>query len=1069
MPDFKFNEKYLSQIPALQQLINLGFEYITPEQALAQRGGQLINVLLEDTLREQLKRINRIHYKGSEYQFSEENIQSAIRKIRNIPYQGLQKTNEAVYDLLTLGVALEQAIEGASKSFSLNYIDWKQLNNNLFQVTAEFPILRRHSVETARPDIVLFVNGIPMVVIECKAPDEKVEQAVSQNIRNQGADYIPQLFIYTQLVMGVNKTTALYATAGSDEEYWSAWQEREDRGDAVEAGINTPLTDEQKNRLFSGDFAPARGFFDALESEKGRLGTEQDKSIYSLCRPERLLDLSYRFVVFDNGIRKIARYQQYFVVHSTMRRLRQRDNQGRRKGGMIWHTQGSGKSLSMVMLVRALALDAGRDSLCIVLVTDRKDLDRQLGNTFVACGLSREQATSGRNLIKHLRNRVDIITTLIHKFETALAAEKYTDTSADILVLVDESHRTNFGELAARMRQMLPNACYLGFTGTPLTKEQKNNFARFGELIQPSYTIRQAVSDKAVVPLLYEGRHVEMKQDKAAVDLWFARHTAGLDESRKADLKKKYARVELLNTVDQVVYMRAFDISEHFRSHWQNTGFKAQLVAPLRSVAIRYHQFLNELDAVSSEVIISAPDMREGHEQIDKEPTDEVNKFWRSEMNKYGSEDERDEQIINRFNDSDEPEILIVVNKLLTGFDAPRNTVLYLCCTLREHTLLQAIARVNRVYRDKEFGYIIDYGNVLKELDMALAMYDVLQDFDEDDLAESLTSINQEVNRLPQHHSDLWDIFKQVENRSDDEEFERLLADTELREEFYAPLSEYAKTLAVALSSERFVTTTDESEMKRYKDDLKRFQRLSNAARLRYAESVDFSSIEPRIRKLLDTHIQADTVTRLNKPVNIFDDTSFNRIKDEQGVYGNLTTAARADTIAHAVKCTINEKMDEDPAFYRKFSVLIQEMIDSSGAKRTSDLEYLNQVTQLRDQVVSRRHDDAPEKLRDNDEACAYYGVVKPVYLAHNTFSGQQLDDMAADTALTAQGILSDCQKVDFWNDLDARNSVKNAIDDYLHDEIKYKHDVPLSVEQMDEIIEKLMKVAECRRSVSNM
>ena len=1066
MPDFRFNEKYLSQIPALQQLINLGFEYITPEQALAQRGGQLVNVLLEDILREQLKRINRIRYKGREYEFSEENIQSAIRKIRNIPYQGLQKTNEAVYDLLTLGVALEQTIEGDSKSFSMNYIDWKQPDNNLFQVTAEFPVLRRHSVETARPDIILFVNGIPLVVIECKAPDEEVEQAISQNIRNQGADYIPQLFIYAQLVMGVNKTKALYATAGSDKEYWSTWQEREDRKDAVETSINNPLVPEQKDRLFSGEFALARSFFDALESEKGRLATEQDKSIYSLCRPQRLLDLTYRFVVFDNGTRKIARYQQYFVVHSTIRRLKQRDSQGRRKGGMIWHTQGSGKSLSMVMLVRALALDTSIASLRIVLVTDRKDLDRQLGNTFVACGLSREQATSGRNLVKHLKNSVDIITTLIHKFETALAAEKYTDTSTDILVLVDESHRTNFGELAARMRQMLPNACYLGFTGTPLTKEQKNNFARFGELIQPSYTIRQAVSDKAVVPLLYEGRHVEMKQDKAAVDLWFERHAAGLNENQKADLKKKYARAELLNTVDQVVYMRAFDISEHFRTHWQNTGFKAQLVAPLKSVAIRYHQFLNELGSVSSDVIISAPDLREGHEQIDEGPTDAVNKFWHKELSKYGSEEERDEQIIKRFNDGDEPEILVVVNKLLTGFDAPRNTVLYLCCTLREHTLLQAIARVNRVYRDKEFGYIIDYNNVLKELDVALTMYDVLQDFDEDDLAESLTSINEEADRLPQRHSDLWDIFRKIENRSDEEQYERLLADTELREEFYARLSEYAKTLAIALSSERFVTKTDESGMKRYKDDLKRFQRLSGAVRLRYAESVDFSSIEPRIRKLLDTHIQADTVTRLNEPVNIFDHSSFNQVKDEQGVYGGQTTAARADTIAHAVKRTITEKMDEDPAFFSKFSELIQEVIDASRAKRISDLEYLNQVTRLRDQIVSGRHDDAPAKLRDNDEACAYYGVVKPVYLAHNTFSEQELDDMAADTALAAQIILMDCRKVDFWNDLDARNNVKNAIDDYLHDEIKYKHGVPLSVEQMDEVIEKLMRVARRRSNL---
>ncbi|MCY4281515.1 MAG: HsdR family type I site-specific deoxyribonuclease [Gammaproteobacteria bacterium] len=1066
MNGFKFNEKYLSQLPALQQLINLGFEYITPEQAAAQRGGQLVHVLLEDTLRKQLGCINRIRYKGCEYKFSEENIRSAVRKIRNIPYQGLQKTNEAVYDLLTLGIALEQTIEGDSKSFSMNYIDWKQPDNNLFQVTAEFPVLRRHSVETARPDIVLFVNGIPLAVIECKAPDEEVEQAVSQNIRNQGADYIPQLFIYAQLLMGVNKTAALYATTGSDKEYWSAWQEREDPEDAVNTSINALLTDRQKDRLFSGEFARARGHFDSLEKEKGRLLTEQDKSIYSLCRPQRLLDLTYRFVVFDNGIKKIARYQQYFVVHSTIRRLKQRDNQGRRRGGMIWHTQGSGKSLTMVMLVRTLALDTGADSLRIVLVTDRKDLDKQLGNTFAACGLSRERATSGRNLIKHLRDRVNIITGLVHKFKTALAAEKYTDTSADVLVLVDESHRTNFGELAALMRKMLPNACYLGFTGTPLTKAQKNNFAKFGELIQPSYTIRQAVSDKAVVPLLYEGRHVEMKQDKTAVDLWFERHTAGLNANQKADLKKKYARAELLSTVDQVVYMRAFDISEHFRAHWQNTGFKAQLVAPLKSVAIRYHQFLNELGSVSSEVIISAPDTREGHEQTDKGSTDAVNKFWRTEMGKYGSEEKRDEYIIERFKDGDEPELLIVVNKLLTGFDAPRNTVLYLCCTLREHTLLQAIARVNRVCQNKKFGYIIDYNNVLEELDMALTMYDALEDFDEDDLAESLTSISEETDRLPQRHSDLWDIFKQVKNRNDEEEYEQLLADMELREEFHARLSEYAKTLAVALSSERFVTTTDESEIKRYKNDLKRFQRLSGAVRLRYAESVDFSSIEPRLRKLLDTHIQADTVTRLHEPVNIFDNSSFNQVKEEQGVYGGQTTAARADTIAHAVKRTITEKMDEDPAFFRRFSELIQEVIDASRSKRISDLEYLNQVIRLREQVVSARHDEAPAKLRNNDEACAYYGVVKPVYLAHNTFSEQQLDDMAADTALAAQIILANCRKVDFWNDLDARNSVKNAIDDYLHDEIKHKHGIPLSIEQMDDVIEKLMRVARRRSRI---
>ena len=1064
MPSFKFSEKHLSQIPALQQLINLGFDYLTPEEALAERGGKVANVLLEDTLREQLKRINRIRHKGGEYLFSEENVQSAIQKIKNVEYQGLQKTNEAVYDLLTLGTSLEQIIDRDAKSFTLNYMDWRQPENNRFQVTAEFPVERRHGTETARPDIVLFVNGIPLAMIECKAPDVEVEQAVSQSIRNQGDDYIPRLFIYAQLLMATNRNSALYATVGSKKEYWGRWREREDREDAVNDGIRQPLALEQKDRLFSGDFARARSYFDASEAASERLATEQDKAIYSLYRPQRLLDLAYRFVVFDGGIKKIARYQQYFVVRSAIRRLKQRDGEGRRKSGIIWHTQGSGKSLSMVMLVRSLALDAEIATPRIVLVTDRKDLDRQLGNTFTACGLSRERATSGRNLVKHLKNRTDIVTTVIHKFEKALEAEKFIDDSPGIVVLVDESHRTHFGELAARMRRMLPMACYLGFTGTPLTKRQKNNFARFGELIQPSYSIRQAVADEAVRPLLYEGRHVEMKQDREAIDLWFERHTAGLSDRQQADLKRKYARAETLNKADRVIYMRAFDVSEHYRIHWQGTGFKAQLAAPLKSVALKYHAFLKDIGSVSSEVIISAPDEREGHEEVGEGPGDEVGEFWKREMSRFGSEEARDKQIVDRFKNGDEPEILIVVDKLLTGFDAPRNTVLYLCRTLREHALLQAIARVNRVHENKEFGYVVDYASVLGELDKALAMYDALEGFDEEDLEGALASIDEEVSELPQCHSDLLGLFKEVLYARDEEAYERLLGDEELRKEFYARLAEYSRALAIALSSERFMMNVSEDRLKRYKDDLKRFQRLSGSVRLRYAEAIDYSKVEPKIGKLLDTHIQADNVTQINEPVNIFDDVAFKQIKGKRGIFSGKTTAATADIIANAAKRTITEKMDEDPAFYRKFSTLIQQAIDDFKAKRIGDLEYLEKVTEIRDRIVRKRHDDAPEKIRNDEDACAYFGVVKPVYQAHDTFPEAQLDDWAADTALAMQAILADRWKVDFWNDRDARNEVINEMEDFLYDEIKGKRGVHLSDGQIDEIVGPLMRVAERRR-----
>lgn len=1064
---FEFNEKYLSQIPALQQLINLGYQYLTPEQALAERGGRSANVILEGILRQQLKKINRINYKGGNYRFSEENIQTAIQKLKNINFDGLQKTNEAIYDLITLGSAMEQTIEGDSKSFTLNYIDWKTPSNNSFHVVAEFSVERARSTETVRPDIVLFVNGIPFSVIECKSPKVDVEQAVSQNIRNQGDGYIPRLFTYVQQVLAVNKNVAQYATAGTPKKFWGVWKEQEDKPADVDKGVNTALNDDTKRLLFSGEFAAARPFFDTLEAEGKRLITEQDNAIHSLCRPDRLLDLVYRFTLFDGGIKKVARYQQYFVIKATIARIKKNNAKENRQGGVIWHTQGSGKSLTMVMLTRAMALDSQLISPRIILVTDRDDLDKQLGNTFAACGLSRERATSGRNLVKHLKNKVGLITTLIHKFDKGWVAEKFVDESHDIFVLVDESHRTNFGSLAARMRQMLPNACFLGFTGTPLLKKEKNNFAKFGGLIEPHYTIKQAVADEAVLPLLYEGRHVEMEQNQSAIDLWFERHTADLSKEQKADLKKKYARAEMLNKADQVIYMRAFDISEHFRANWQGTGFKAQLVAPSKSAALKYLQFLQEIGTVTTEVVISGPDTREGHDEVNEGPTDEVGKFWDKMMKRFGSEEEYTKQIINQFKYGDDPEILIVVDKLLTGFDAPRNTVLYLCRKLREHTLLQAIARVNRLYEGKEFGYIIDYASVLGELDKALTMYEAFEGFDEDDLAGTLTSINEEVFKLPQRYSDLWDLFKEVKNSKDEEAYEVLLADDELREEFYECLSAYSKSLAIALSSEQFIMNSDEKKLQTYKNDLKRFQNLKAAVKLRYAEAIDYRDYEPKIKKLLDTHIQANEVTQLNEPVNIFDEKMFTAVKEEQGVYQAKTIASKADTIAHATKRSISENMDEDPTFYEKFSKLIQAAIDDFKAKRLSDLDYLNRVIDIRNKVATKQHDDMPDCIRENDEACAYFGLIKPQFQQVETLNGlddDQLDAIAAQTSLAIQKIIDNHWKVDFWDDSDIQKMAMNDIDDFLYDEVKEQYGVTLSLEQMDEIIEKTMQVAKHRR-----
>ena len=1063
MSNFQINEKHLSQIPALQLLIGLGFEFLTPAEALRERQDRTSNVLLESILRNQLKEINRIRYKGSEYLFSEENVQSAIQKLKNIKYDGLLKTNEAIYDLITLGTAMEQTIEGDSKSFNLNYVDWRNPVRNRFHVTVEFSVERARTTETARPDIVLFVNGIPFCVIECKAPQVEVEQAVSQSIRNQNDNYIPKLFIYSQLVMAVNKNSAMYATTGTAAKFWGVWKESqmengEREFEKLQEIVNKPLAEEVTSKISA--------IFDVKpETLKGnRLVTEQDKALFSLCRPERLLELAWKFTVFDGGIKKIARYQQYFVIKSTLNRVKHFDSTGSRKGGVIWHTQGSGKSLTMVMLARNLALDPEILNPRIVLVTDRDDLDKQLGNTFAACGLEANRATSGRNLLELVAEKKSgIITTLIHKFDKAYAVKKYQDESPDIFILVDESHRTQFGSFSARMRQMFPHACYLGFTGTPLLKKEKNNFTKFGELVEPHYSITQAVEDGAVVPLLYEGRHVEMTQNQSAVDLWFERHTQGLTKEQQADLKRKYARAEMLNKADQVIYMRAFDISEHFRSNWQGTEFKAQLVAPNKASALKYNAYLNEIGIVSSEVVISPPDMREGYEETDDETTDEVVKFWQKMMKRYGSEDEYTKQLINQFKHGSDPEILIVVDNLLTGFDAPRNAVLYLCRVLREHTLLQAIARVNRLHEGKEFGFIVDYASVLGELDKALTMYSAFEGFDESDLVGTMTSINSEIEKLPGRYSDLWDLFKTVKHSNDEEAYEVLLADDELREEFYSRFSEFGKNLSIALSSEKFLSETDEKTLSRYKADLRKFQSLKASVKLRYAEAIDYRDYEPKIKKLLDTHIQANEVIQLNEPVNIFDDKMFNQVKEEQGVYQTRkTTASKADTIAHATKKVITEKMDEDPAFYEKFSKLIQQAIEDFRAKRISDLDYLHKVVDIRNKIVGKVHDDVPDNLSGNEDAMAYYGVLKP-FLEKHDLNEADLESITADTAIAIHGILEKHKKVQFWDDEDAQKQTVNEIDDYLYDELKTEKGIELSLDQMDDIIEKVLQVAKHR------
>ncbi|MBL8811299.1 MAG: type I restriction endonuclease subunit R [Planctomycetaceae bacterium] len=1065
-------ETLISQIPALQLLINMGWEYLTPDEALAARGGKNSSVFLDRILEEQLRALNEINFRGHTQAFSEGNISTAIRRLRDERFDGLIRTNEKLYDRLTLGTTLPQTIAGDTKSFPLNYIDWREWSRNLFHVTAEFSVARTSSQETRRPDIVLFVNGIPFAVIENKSPNAKVEgggspldQAISQMIRNQGIHEIPRLFGYVQVVLALAVGDAKYATVGTKAKYWAVWKEPQSDEKALKELVSRALSDDDLNKLFSGEFAPARSYFEQLATQRGREITEQDRLLYSLCRPERLMEMAERYVLFDGGDKKIARYQQYFCVKRILERIQHREVDGSRRGGVVWHTQGSGKSLTMVMLAKALALELpreGADEFKVVLVTDRVDLDDQIYGTFRNCGTSPVQATTGRHLAKLLADHQSrILTTVIDKFETALQVIKPID-NANIFALVDESHRGQFGETHTRMRRVLRNGCFIGFTGTPIAKGQKTTIKKFGGMIH-AYTIKEAVDDKAVLRLLYEGREVPQSVDAAQIDRWFEEWTDNLTKKQKADLKKKFASAVELNKTEQRIMAIAWDISKHFSQTWKGSPFKGQLVAPDKATALLYKKYLDEFGMVSSEVLISGPDEREGHEEVDKpeELSDDdkakVIAFWNQMMAKHGGPSEYQRNLINAFTHSDEPEIIIVVHKLLTGFDAPRNTVLYLCRTLKDHTLLQAIARVNRLYEGKEFGYVIDYVGVLQNLDKALDLYGKLADFDSADLVGTVISVSEEIDLLPQRHSDVRELFNSLPNTQDQEAYERLLADDALRERFYQRLSVFSRTLGLALSTISFFEKTPASKVNRYKEDLKFFQMLRRSVQRRYQEVVSYDEYEPRIKKLLNQHLKTSEVELLVQPLNLFDSEEREAELKRLG-----SDAARADAIASQTKKVISQKMNEDPAFYKKFSRMLQEAIDDWRARRISDAEYLGKSREISDKVINRRDDELPSKLQHYDDAKAYYGEVREVLEKYHV-DGFQPVDQAAEAALKIDQIVEERRCVDWVQNEDVQNRMKTDIEDYLFELQESKH-VPLSLEDIDQILDGCIRIARERR-----
>ncbi|USK60392.1 type I restriction endonuclease subunit R [Peribacillus asahii] len=1026
--DKSYDERYISQIPAIEVLRKLGYQYLPPGVAERMRGN-LYNVLLRDVLEEKLISFNSYEYKGQTYKFGESNIQQAIRDLDEPLTNGLVKANESIYETLMKGRTYNEFLpDGSKKSFTIQFIDWNNIENNVFHVVEEFDVERMDGRGTVRPDIVLFVNGIPFVVIECKKASISMEQGISQMIRNQGKDYAPQLFKFVQMVLSTNKNETKYATCNTPKKFWSVWQEEQ------EEWLNSWLE----------------------KVVEGRLPTRQDKNIISLFHPNRLLELTQYFTLFDKDVKKVARYQQYFSIKEVIKTIQEKDENGNRESGVIWHTQGSGKSLTMVMLAKYILSELFEHNPKVVIVTDRVELDKQIHKTFRQTRLKASRATSGSHLVDLINdNNADIVTTLIHKFDTASTKQKPVE-SKDVFILVDESHRTQYGELNIKMKKVFPNACYLGFTGTPLMKKEKNTMIKFGKLIH-TYTIADGVRDKAIVPLLYEGKMVDQSVNQKAIDNRLDMITRHLNDKQKEEVKKKWSQFERIASSNQRISLIAFDINEHFLDNYKTQGsqFKAMLATNSKIEAIRYLEAFEELGDLNCATVISPPDQREGHDVVDEESKDRVQRFWKKMMDCYGNDEAYEDAIKEEFIHGDEIDLLIVVDKLLTGFDAPRATVLYIDKPMKEHTLLQAIARVNRLYEGKDYGFIIDYRGLLGKLDQAMQMYSGagLENFDPKDLDGAIHDVISVIGSLRQYHSDLLQIFAPIKNKQDAEEYEVWLEDEERREEFYSVLSNFGRNLGIALESEKIYNALPVEELQKYKKELKFFQELRKSVKLRYSDTIDHKEYEAKMQKLMDHYISAEEVIRITNPVDILNEKAF-----EEELERLESKRAKADAIRTRLTKSVSAKWDENPAYYKKFSERIQEVIQEYKDKRISEAEYLNKMKDImKGYRKGESTDDYPESIKESPNARAFYGVTKDIMseVKEPVISY----DILGDLALRIDKIIRDFTKVDWHNNIEIHNRIAQELDDLLYDFSK-EQKVDLDFDIIDKIIEQIKTVA---------
>jgi type I restriction enzyme R subunit len=912
-----WNELHLSEDPAVELLQALGYTYVAPEVLEAERDS-LKQTILTKRVAKALKKLNPW--------LSEDNTQKAIRAVTNVQATNLLDASERLHTALTYGLSLEQDRGQGKKGQDVFFFDFEHPTKNELIVTRQYRLqgVKKQIV----PDIVIIVNGIPLAVIECKSPtlgEKWRQEAIEQLLRYQeiGEHYrelgMPRLFETVQILVGACGQAACYGTVTTPPRFYFEWKSVYPRTDAE------------------------------LEKLVGRNPTPQDLLIAGLLAPEILLDVFRNFTAFERDeksgktIRKIPRYQQYAAVAKAVARSR-KTRKPEERGGIVWHTQGSGKSLTMLWLAIKLRRDESHENPTLVLVTDRVDLDDQINKTFLACGFPNPtRAESVRELRELLRGPGGgTILTTVHKFQDVATkgkrAEFPTLTEAhNVFVLTDEAHRTQYGSLAANMRKALPNATFFGFTGTPIDKKDRSTLQTFGPYID-TYTIEQAVADGATVPIFYESRLPELRILGNSLDALFERIFADRSKEERSAIKKKYANEAAIAGAPKRIEAICLDLIEHYTNYIQPNGFKAQVVACSREVAVLYKETLDRLNAPPSAIIIS------GTNDDD------------ASLVKHHTEKLERKALIDRFKMAGESlSILIVCDMLITGFDAPIEQVMYLDSPLKEHTLLQAIARVNRVYDEtKGYGLIVDYWGVSEALQEALAI------FTPGDVKGAMTPKGDELPRLQTRHQAVMRFFVRIKDRDDINACVNVLEPEDVRAEFTEAFRKFAQSLDMILPDPKGLP---------YVRDFRWLGKIRQAASARFSDqTLDISDCGPKVRKLIEDAIVADGIQILVQKVGLFTpefDEKLKALKSDE---------ARASEMEHAIRHEIHLRYDEDPAYYLSLRQRLEQIIEDRKARRIDAAKQLQLCFSITQDLKGPT--DVAEKLGLSPTGYAIYGLL---------------------------------------------------------------------------------------------